>query len=308
MVLKRAIMERIAMEQKQIAPSKIFIFKREIYVTWLFIVSNIGATIIPGVVFSVAAMHSLRQAVNGIDILKAIIYFFFYVYVFDLSNQYPIKAVREDTINKPRRPIVAGLISARQTKVRFIIAMMIYLVLGIAWGVAGWTLLWQMTVVWHNLYNGSRWWVTKNTAMALGIIAQLGAGWQLIGPLTSSAWIWIIFLAITNFWIVNIQDMRDVVGDRMAERRTFIVLYGEQKTRYLLALSFILMPVLTHFVCYWPLGNTWQVLLSSVISNTLLIVVAIRLMFKRDTHSDHRSYQLYIYWYCVFLASGIILL
>lgn len=291
---------------------------KEAMVTWRLIVSNIGATIIPGMLFSIAALQYYGIPFLSTDGLvgmgKSFIYFFLYIYTFDLTNQ--IAGVEEDRRNiqdvrhKEGRPIASGLISVSEAWCRWIFAMIIYAFLGYIWDVFIWTILWQISFFLHDICGGSKLWVSKDLTMSSGIIMQLAAAWELVGPMPSIVVTWIIFLAISNWWIVNIQDLRDVAGDIISNRKTLPIVIGVDKTRKLMAISFFLMAPITHVVCFRPLGNTWPVWLASAMTNAILWLVAARLCLNKyqNPYGDHRSYQIYIYWYCAILASAIIVM
>ena len=149
-----------------VLPEAVEVVLREIVISWRFIQYNILSTIVPGTVFLLVAL-----AVNHVDvqswigyILVAVVYFWFFVYTFDLSNQYVGRV--EDVINKPTRPIPSGLISEEGTLIRWVIVSAFYLLFASAFGVLLWACLWLFIQILHNYSKWSWHWVGKNALMS----------------------------------------------------------------------------------------------------------------------------------------------
>lgn len=290
----------------------------EIVLTWNLIVSNIGATIIPGVLFTIASMTyhriSFFTASGFWIVFMSTIIFSLYISTFDLTNQ--IAGIVEDRTNglfvshKKNRPLATGLMGIKGAWIRLGMLILLYCYLSSKWGILLWTLLWIATFIIHDLFGGSKFWVSKDLTMSSGVLMQLASAWELAGPITAIAVKWILFQAIINWWLVNIQDLRDVKGDSIVGRKTFPIIYGLDRTRKIFAFSFFAAAILTHFIMYAPLGNGWHILLASAWTNGTLCLVGVRLLMKKyhTEQGDHRSYQIYIYWYCFALASAILVM
>ncbi|MCX7860853.1 MAG: UbiA family prenyltransferase [Chloroflexus sp.] len=280
----------------------------EIHLYWRFTRYDISATIIPGMLFVLAAWHSDQpnwSALPGL-LLWGTVYFWLYCTTFCISNQLAGEA--EDRRNKPDRPLPSGLISRRGAWLRWIAAMALFTLVGWWLGVLEWTLLWQMTLTLHNLGGFARHYWLKNLSMTLGAIAQLAAAWQMVRPLTPEAWIWLLVPAVTLLSNASLQDLRDIEGDRLSHRRTMPIVFGADVTRVFVAVAFALLALLTHFTLFAPAGLNAGLLLLDVLLAGLCLVIAGRVLLLRTTAADHVSYMLYTYWYCFVLAAAIVAL
>lgn len=282
--------------------------RSEMILYWRFTRYDISATVIPGLLFLLAAWHSdqLNWSTLPNLIFWGAIYFWLYCICFCISNQLAGEA--EDRLNKPDRPLVQGLVSRQGAFIRWVIAMGLFSLLGWWLGVLEWTLLWQVTLTLHNFGHWARHYWLKNLSMVLGAIAQLAAAWQMVRPLTPEAWTWLLVPAITLLSNASLQDLRDIEGDRMNRRRTMPIVFGEWPTRIFVAIAFILLAVLSHIALFVPTGLSAGTLLLDVLLAALCVVIGGRVLLLRNPHADHVSYMMYTYWYCFVLAAAIVAL
>ncbi len=132
------------------------VLRSEITLYWKFNRYDISATVMPGMLFVLAAWHSQNPdwaALPGL-IVWGTIYFWLYCTTFCISNQ--LAGEVEDRLNKPDRPLPSGLVSRRGAFVRWIIAMVLFAAVGWWLGVLEWTLLWQVTLTLHNFAQLAR--------------------------------------------------------------------------------------------------------------------------------------------------------
>lgn len=284
----------------------IILLRHEIALHWRFIGRDASTTIIPGLLFVVAAWIHTATSLSALALVftHALIYFWSYVATFCLSNQ--IVGVTEDRINKPDRPLVAGLVSQQGAWVRWAIYMMLFPALGWWFGVLPWAILWQVVILLHNFGGWGQRWLTKHLAMSLGTLAQLAAAWQLVAPITSSAWRWIGLISLLVFPLVAVQDLRDMAGDRAIGRTTMPIVFGEQLTRIVICIGFVLAPLAVHALLLAPLGLSSRLLVCDVLLALLSFTIAWRVMRMRYRWADHQTYMLFTYWYCALLASAIV--
>ncbi|NWF80201.1 MAG: UbiA family prenyltransferase [Chloroflexi bacterium] len=282
--------------------------RAEVVLNWKFNRYDISATLIPGVLFVLAAWHSRSPDWTALPghLLWGSLYFWLYASAFCISNQ--LGGVHEDRHNKPDRPLAAGLVTRRGAWMRWFVAMALFSLVGWHLGVLEWTLLWQVALVLHNLGSWSRHYATKNLVMTLGSVAQLAAAWQMVRPITPTVWAWILVPALTLLTHVSLQDMRDIAGDRLVGRRTFPIVFGEWPGRLFLALAFALLPVATHVVLLAPEGLRPDVLVLDLLLAAICLVIAGRVLWLRSPAADHVTYMLYTYWYCFVLAAAIVVL
>lgn len=247
------------------------------------------------------------QPTNAVDFLvvlgQGIVYFWLYIVPFCISNQ--IVGVDEDRINKPHRPLVKGAVSLQGAKVRLVVSMVLFGLVGWWFGVLEWALLWQACTILHNLGSGSKHWITKNLFIGVGTLALLAAAWQLVTPITSIAWHWILVVAGVWLFLAAIQDLRDIDGDRAIGRNTFPIAFGETASRVVLSLGFALLPFVTHFGLMVPAGLTWNVIPCDIVLAVISLTIAGRIISCRLPKADHHTYMLFTYWFCSVLACAI---
>lgn len=282
----------------------------ELVVSWAFIRYDASSTIMPALIFMIAALISLPAAPPhpGLIVVQGFLYFWLYIYSFNLSNQ--IAGVEEDRRNKPDRPLVQGMVSLQGAFIRWIVVMGLFTLLGFCFGVVAWAILWQVVATLYNFGGWGARWYTKNLVMSLGVIAQLAAAWQLVTPLTPQAWAWILLIAAVVFPLITAQDLRDIDGDRHIGRRTLPLVIGAPASRLLLGVSFLLLPLVVYLAVLWPVGSGSGLpsLLAELVQVAFGITLAVRFLFLRTPCADHRSYMLFTYWYCATLASAIVVM
>jgi 4-hydroxybenzoate polyprenyltransferase len=280
----------------------------EITLSWTFIAGDISSTIIPATLFLTAAWHSQPASLGAWlqAAARGLVYFWLYIYTFCLSNQ--IAGIEEDRINKPHRPIVRGAVSLKGARLRWLGSMVAFNVVGWLFGVWPWALLWQVVAVLHNFGGCAKHWFGKHLIMAIGIVAELGAAWELVRPMTPLAWHWILTIAAAIFVLVATQDLRDMDGDRQIGRRTIPLVFGERAARIGLAGGFALMPPVIHFWLIMPSGMTTGALLCDALLAAMSLLISWRLLARRSRQADHRTYLLFTYWYCMLLFSAIVVM
>jgi 4-hydroxybenzoate polyprenyltransferase len=275
---------------------------REIGLTWGFIRYDFSSTVVPATLGMVAAAR-FAGGVRPAALLWGVGYFLLYVYAFAVSNQ--IVGLEEDRFNKPDRPLPAGLVCIRGAWGRWLVAMVLFPTLGAALGVARWAFVWQVCFCLYNFGGFARHWATKSLVMGVGLIAQLAAAWAIVGPVPALAWRWIGGLAVVAFVFCNIQDLRDVAGDRVLRRRTLPLVYGLRRTCHVFAALFAVgLPALTHAWLFAPLPLGWPAVISLLVLDGLSLTIAVRLVLDQRRRGLHRTYMLFTYWYCLALMSA----
>ena len=99
----------------------------------------------------VAARHHGSSTSDCVSaVLWALIYFFHYIYSFNLSNQYT--GAEEDKINKPDRPILSGLVTVEGARFRWYVVTVLYHLAGLAIGNVWSSLLWILDYLAYNMF------------------------------------------------------------------------------------------------------------------------------------------------------------
>ncbi|MCC2280706.1 UbiA family prenyltransferase [Streptomyces sp. ET3-23] len=280
---------------------------REPWLSWRFIRNDPWAGFYPGVVFTLAVGFHYRLPPGrfAVTAVASVVYFWLYLYTFCLTNQ--LAGMREDQINKPSRPLVEGDTSRQGAFLRTGVTFVAFPLAGWALGVWQWALIWQAMTLLHNL-GGSRRWVVKNAVIGFGVLPMLGPAWQMTAPLTADAWRWMLALAIPIFFLIPVQDLRDLHGDATTRRMTFPIAFGETFTRRFLCAGFALLPLVDHFLlirasCARPLA--W---FAEAATAALCWTIAWRVARRRTPAYDHRTYRCFEYWYTAVLATAFIAL
>lgn len=281
---------------------------REVFVSWRFISNDLWSTVVPASCFVVAAVRhaGLGPAEAAVTVAGGLLYFWLFIYGSSLINQ--ITGVEEDRLNKPFRPLVTGDSSYRGAKLRLAAVSVLFPVLGWALGVLVWALLWQLLYMLHYAWGGHRHWIAKNLLIALGVISQLAAAWQMVTPVTTPVWHWILTMAAMTFLVIGVQDLRDVEGDRALDRRTMPIVLGDVRCRVLLSVSCVALLPVTHFVMVAPAGLHWWTLAIDAALAGMSLLLAARVLLLRTPGQDHRTQRFVEWWYTFVLATAVVLL
>ena len=281
---------------------------RELRLVWAFIRYDISTTLVPALLFTLAAYKETQPSlISRLDtIALSLVYFLLYAYVFCLSNQ--IVGVEEDRRNKPDRPIVAGMVTRQGAQVRMYVVMLLFALIGQLLSIGLWTALWLLVVLLHNQCGWSSHWFGKHLCMAVGVLAELAAAWQIMGPLNLRALIWLGVIALVMFPLVAVQDLRDMRGDDAIGRRTFPLVFGERFTRLFVAVGFWILPLVMHATIVRISVPTAAALVCDVALAAVSVLIAARVLICRSRAADHLTYMAFTYWYCIALATAVVIL
>ncbi len=270
---------------------------------------NFLAELVPPVVFAVAvsvnADLSAQQTLWYLVQVTAL--FMLYGYTFDASNQ--SRHADEDRVNKPHRPVPAGLITAAGARRRFWVVMPFYTLLGWQLGVLEWVLLWQATTIFLNLLVSPRFYVwSKTPCMALGLVAQLAAVWQVAGPIDGTAVLWLATLAALYVPPMPFEDIRDMAGDRAIGRRTPALMLGHWPIRIWFAAFMYALPLVSHFALFAPTGApASRIAVCDIVVAAVCWTAGARALLLRNATADRTTYQLFTMSYVLTLATGALL-
>lgn len=282
----------------------------ELYISWRFTFRDMTTTMLPAFIFGITAVKHAWPIDTSKLILLAIqnlFYFWLYIYQFCLANQ--IAGIEEDRLNKPDRPLPSGMVTMEGARLRWILSTSTFFISGYLFNVLGYTIIWIVVTLLLAFGHFDRHWFTKNpVSMTLGTVAQLGATWEMITPMTPVAWHWIVIVALFGGMPTCIQDFRDVIGDRLLNRQTLPLAIGNLPARIVMSLIFFLgVPFLLHIGLLSPLQSSlgWCF---DVMFVSLSILIALRLICYQTIQADHTTYMIFTYQYCLILLSSIFLL
>ena len=285
----------------------------ELRLSYRFIWRDIPAAVLAGVAFTlVAARHHSSSACDCVSaVLWALIYFFHYIYSFNLSNQYT--GVEEDKINKPDRPIPSGLVTVEGARFRWYIVTVLYLVVGVAIGNVWSSLLWILGYLAHNHCGLSEHWFTRNSVfLPVGTVVMGWAAWTIV---TGSIWMdqeSVLFLGMVSFYVgtlANLQDFRDVEGDMKVRRKTMPVQFGMSTSKYFQSFLFIAQFAIFYSVMFsiQPL-TSWQVVFM-LVDLLVRLYFIVRLLLLDQTPTDfHHTYHSFTKHFIFFISAGLVFL
>ncbi|MBT2207720.1 UbiA family prenyltransferase [Actinomadura sp. NEAU-AAG7] len=264
-------------------------------------IDNLLVNIPPSLIFALGAC--LRAHLGAVQTAEhagmIILLQMLFGYVFDASNQ--SRDTDEDRINKPHRPVPSGLITPAGARRRFWCVMPVYTLVGWAMGVVEWVLLFQAVVTFLNLLCPPRAYLwCKTPCMILGVVAQLAAAWQSVAPIDSTAWRWILIIAVPFCLALPFEDVRDMAGDHAIGRRTPALVLGEWPLRVWFAGLLAWIPLALHYALFLPTHASGpRILLCDTALAIACWTPALRALLLRNTAADRLTYQLLITAYII---------
>ena len=281
----------------------------EVWLSWRFIRTDIWTTVSPLTLFSFGLNVATNQPPSLIiaNTIIACSYFFLFIYVFEINSQ--IFGVEEDRINKPERPLPAGVITLKQGKKRAVIISASFIAYAFLLNVELWALLW-FGLVWLYSYTGcSRHWLLKCLFVSIGTLTQLSAAAIISGVPLLDIWVWLLSIFIMVTLLIGVQDFRDVEGDRRVGRVTLPIRVSVRRARLSIAQACLVCILIAHFTIFnrppgTPLSMASQGF--ELTSAALLLWIFIRMFRRKPSRDhDHLSYRLLEYWFTVICASVI---
>ena len=283
----------------------------ELRLSYRFMWRDIPAAVLSGVAFTlVAARHHGSSASDCVSaVLWALIYFFHYIYSFNLSNQYA--GAEEDKINKPDRPIPSGLVTVEGARFRWYIVTVLYLLAGLAIGNVWSSLLWILGCLAHTHCGLSEHWFTRNSVfLPIGTVVIGWAAWTIV---TGSIWMdqeSVLFLGMVSFYVgalANLQDFRDVEGDMEVGRKTMPIQFGMSTSKYLQSFLFIVQFVIFYGVMFSIRSSTsWQIVFM-VVDLLVRLYFIVHLLLLDHTPTDlHHTYHLFTKHFVFFISAGLV--
>jgi 4-hydroxybenzoate polyprenyltransferase len=279
---------------------------REIALSYAFIRRDLPAAVYPALLFAAAARRHVEGASaiqHALAIAACGVYFWLFLYQFCLANQ--ITGVEEDRLNKPDRPIPSGAVTLAGARRRLVAAIALFLVAGLALGVLPQTCAWIALSALNHRAGWDRSWFLKNVGViGAGAVAQLSAAHSIAAPGEAAPWRWILVLAATLGGAMVIQDFRDVEGDRRLHRRTLPIVLGDLPARLACAAWMLALPVILHVALLADRPRSIATMAFDAAVGAMSIVIAARLLARRDPRSDDATYRLVTALYCVEIAAA----
>lgn len=283
--------------------------RREVDLTWRMIGDNLPIGVFPTVTFSIAASvhYGLPTSELLAGIGKAAVLGVLFAYIYDTASQ--ARSETEDTLNKPYRPVPAGLATPSGLMRRFWLATVVYTLLWSIFGVWPWALLWNVIVLVQPRCPPQyyMWWKTASN-FSYHVVA-LAAGWQISAVLDDTAWTWILILSTYFTLVFPFEDVRDMDGDRAVGRRTAALMFGPALVRAWFAFFMALLPFVVYFVVVPVSGATgWRSVACPLVLGAVAWTGAARALLRRGYPADRFTYHLLcLAWGLTFAAAPVLL-
>ncbi|PWY66008.1 hypothetical protein BO70DRAFT_301959 [Aspergillus heteromorphus CBS 117.55] len=285
------------------------VLRLECRITCLVLHSNLGAGVILQVVALASRLVAAPQSVHHTWLLaiRVLVVAVGQQYCWDIVNQ--LVSVEEDRVNKPYRPITAGLVSVSGAYRRW----------GLSWCLFGWIsrtlsggsglLFFVLSQAWVFLcyvHPGWNHWFARNA---------FPAGWtyltfRLLDATVCSRWPQLhtapkfdLILALWDLATVHLQEFHDVDGDRKINRRTLPVILSGPGRRLLRQTTAATIVLLGCAVVRWgwklashchTAGMCVGLLISGILHVAGAVVVGIRCAREDPSkEEDERTYKVY---------------
>ena len=275
------------------------------YSLWGFTFSDLKTIVGPSLVFGVSnalagAKYGLESPAyaNGKDIVRRLPLVLFWVWInllpFTINNQRSVKAIKEDKLNKPWRPLPSQRMTTRQAH-RLMVALYFF-ALTISLVISGIRQAASLVILgtWYNNFaGGDASCLVRNFINAFGYICfTAGAMEVALGsalPLRTQLVQWFGMIAGIIFTTVHLQDMYDQAGDRIRGRKTVPLVIGDFPARCSIAVSMVfwihICPI------FWNVNTIIMVL-----SVSLGATVAARTLLVTSIQADRLTFKIWNIW------------
>ena len=277
------------------------------YAIWLFTFSDLKTIVGPSSAFGLLnamAVSSFKMVplknIHGFDyrlLLRAprvVFWVWSNLLPFAIDNQRQPKAIQEDLMNKPWRPMSSAMMTARMAKLLMVMFYALAVTNSVFNGGSRQCLSLIVLGVWYNHLGGSDATpIIRNMINALGYVCYISGAMEVALqeslPLTPVLARWLLTLGCVIFTTVHSQDMYDQAGDRLRHRRTVPLTIGDGPARWTLALPISFWG--------WFCPYFWRLPLPTyLVSMTLGTVIAFRTLARRSVEDDKLTFRLWNVW------------
>ncbi|KAJ5716176.1 hypothetical protein N7493_008087 [Penicillium malachiteum] len=221
---------------------------RPLILIWKFTESNFPTFVIPNSAFGIlSALAGKRLTDCGENVqtdsparrIPLIILFnWANVFIFDLANQRLPQAVLEDKLNKPWRPLLTGQITSETTRRVMLFSIPATVAISFVLGVGSESsLIMVLTWMYNDLRGGDE--IVRDLIIAAGYALYLTASLRIgIGAdclVSTQGYLWILMMGGIILTTMQIQDLKDQIGDRTRGRRTWPLVLGDQVSRWIIS-------------------------------------------------------------------------
>ncbi|KAK8058400.1 UbiA prenyltransferase family-domain-containing protein [Apiospora phragmitis] len=223
-------------------------------------------------------------------------------YVFDICNQ--TTSPDEDSLNKPHRPIPAGLITVNQAKVRWLLVWSLGpLVMHYSFGFWAMVHLFEWEALITFCYVWPRWfsYFMRNFFASFAycilgrllnqVLAKTAPGWDISFVIDFSIFCWFM-------GSIHVQEFHDLEGDRKSDRKTLpmlLSLRGQKVLRVVTSIYILAFGGGLAFVGYQKMDQDYLTAPMSVLQLISSAVLAYRIVASTSPEMDKATYHKYYY-------------
>ena len=217
------------------------------------------------------------------------------VFIFELANQRRPESVKEDLLNKPSRPLPTGRISQDQTRRVMLFMILVVLAMNFLMGVWRETaLLFILTWLYNDLKGGDE--VVRDLIIAVAFALYNHGSLTLASSpqaeINQRGYTWIAIVSGVIATTMQVQDLKDMAGDRERGRRTVPLVLGDKFSRWMIAICVILWSL--SCALFWSLKP-----LAYVPVVSLGVFLAYRTLRWQTRDEDNQTWKLWCAWTAV---------
>lgn len=293
---------------------------------WLITKDDVPTFVLPNTAFGVCSAlagsrllsHPTSPSAVLCQIPAVLIFNWTNLLVFDLANQRLPKSIKEDSLNKPWRPLPSGRMTQADARLAMIItipSVIAFNSIVLDTGTES-AIICSGTWVYNDLEGGEHW-IFRNILCAVAFAVfnkastKVAAGTSTMftmspnfqarhvsgsGPiLTGEGYAWLVTISCVILTTMHIQDLKDQEGDRARGRLTVPLALGDANSRWSIAIPILLWT--GSIILYWQPNPAL-----ALSTATLALYVVWRCLRLRDSRSDRRTWQLWTLWTALLYA------
>ena len=226
---------------------------------------------------------------------RAVLWMWFNILAFTVSNQRNPNSILEDSINKAWRPLPSGRITAIQTR-RLMIAVIPTVVVAAIFlgGVEASMFALLLNWMYNDLEGGNDGWIVRHLLNALGLTfwsvgTTLVACGETQCSFTMVGYRWLAIEVAIIFTTIHLMDLRDQEGDRAYGRKTVPIALGDTVARWTVGVAVMSWSLICPAL--WSLGVR-----GSLPTLTLGFLISAGVLFRRTVEADKTSWELWGLW------------
>ena len=233
-----------------------------------------------------------------LNFIKAMLWNWINLLLFNLSNQRLPDAIAEDKLNKPYRPIPSGLLSSTTARRALLYGIPSVVLISYFLGAHQESIIMVgLTWMYNDLRGGDENFVLRNLIIAISFgvynhaSSRIAKGSVHTPELGIAGQQWIILISLVILTTMQIQDLQDVEGDKKRGRRTVMLVLGMQTSRWCTAL-----PILAWSFAIPYIIGAMAVTISSILVLGLGVYTAWRVLHLTSTKEDNKSWNVWAVW------------